>query len=432
MMRILWITHDLFDVFLPYVKGKPTKGGSWIAPLFYRLKNDPEVQLGSITPVLNGAAQKKEIDDIIYYSISVVKNENVRNMNIGLVSRYLRAINDFKPDIIHVHGTEKNFGLLRKYIDTDIPVVCSIQGIVSPCYDNLKISVAGIGIKKYRSLKNRLGRGGVSFALRKWRHYTQTEREIYRINNYFIGRTMWDRAQLMSLHPGAAYFHGEELLRDEFYTPKWEIDRCERHRIFVSSAASPLKGFHVLLKAAALLKQDYPGLKIVAPLSAVNSKFSSMNNYLFSEDYANFLQHQIKELGLDKHVIFKKKLSAAEMVLEYRNAHAFILPSFIENSPNSLGESMMIGVPSVACSVGGVLSIVKDNESSLLFPPGDHVLLAWQIRRIFSDDALAMKISREARMVAQRRHHIMQVTQQYLTIYSNIIEQHHENTAHSL
>lgn len=431
-MRILWITHDLFDVFLPYVKGKPTKGGSWIAPLFYRLGNDPEVQLGSITPVLNGAAQKIEIDDIIYYSITVVKNENIRNMNMGLASRYLQAINDFKPDIIHVHGTEKNFGLLRKYIEPGIPVVCSIQGIISPCYDNLKISVAGIGIEKYRSLKNRLGRGGVGFALRKWRRYTQIEREIYRINNYFIGRTMWDKAQLMSLHPGAAYFHGEELLRAEFYTPKWEIGSCERHRIFVSSAASPLKGFHVLLKAVALLIQDYPGLKIVAPLSAVNSKSSSMNNYLYSEDYANYLKYKIKEFGLEGHIIFKKKLSAAEMVLEYCKAHAFILPSFIENSPNSLGESMMIGVPSVACSVGGVPSIVKDNESSLLFPPGDHVLLAWQVRRIFSDDALAMKISREARLIAQKRHHIIQVTQQYLTIYADIIEQHHENTAHTL
>lgn len=432
MMRILWITHDLFEVFLPYVKGKPTKGGSWIAPLFYSLKNDPGIKLGSITPVLNGKAQRKEIDDIIYYSISVVKNENIRDMNIGLASRYLWAINDFKPDIIHVHGTEKNFGLLRKFIDPGIPVVCSIQGIVSPCYDSLKLSVAGNHIEKYQSLKNRLWRGGVNFALRRWRRYSLIEREIYRVNNYFIGRTMWDKAQLLSLNPGTAYFHGEELLRAEFYTPKWEIEQCERHRIFVSSAASPLKGFHVLLKAAALLRQDYPDLKIVAPLSGIDIKSSTIKDYLISEDYDNFLKNKIKEFGLEDHVIFKKRLSAAEMAHEYRKAHIFILPSFIENSPNSLGESMMIGVPSVACSVGGVPSIVKDNESSLLFSSGDHTFLAWQIKRIFSDDALAVKISREAQVIAQRRHHIPQTTQQYLTIYSIIINKHHENIAYTL
>ena len=64
-MRIIWITHDLFEVFLPYVKGRPTLGGSWIAPLFYLLNNEPEIKLGSITPVLNGKAQRKEIDHII-------------------------------------------------------------------------------------------------------------------------------------------------------------------------------------------------------------------------------------------------------------------------------------------------------------------------------------------------------------------------------
>lgn len=432
IMRIIWITHDLFEVFLPYVKGRPTLGGSWIAPLFYLLNNEPEIKLGSITPVLNGKAQRKEIDHIIYYSVPVIKNENTLDMNIRLAKEYLRAINDFKPDVIHVHGTEKNFGLLRKFIDESIPIVCSIQGIVSPCYDNLKHSVATVNIKKYRSIKNRLGRGGVNFALRKWKRYIRIEREIYNINNYFVGRTKWDNAQLMSLNPEAFYFHGEELLRAEFYKAKWEIDSCERHRIFVSSAASPLKGFHVLLKAAAILIRDYPDLKIVAPLSKIHMKSSKWRDFLMSEDYANYLKAQIKKLGLEDHVIFKKMLSAAEMANEYCNANIFVLPSYIENSPNSLGESMMIGVPSVACAVGGVSSIVKDDESSLLFSPGDYAYLAFQIKRIFSDDELAKKIGREARMIAQKRHHLEQTPKQYISIYSSIINQHHENIACSL
>lgn len=425
-MRILWITHDIFEPFLPYVKGKPTKGSSWVAPLFYNMKNQSGVKLGSITPVTDGEAQKKEINGITYYSISIKKNENIRSISERLAARYLWAINDFQPDIIHIHGTERNFGLLRKFVDAKIPIVCSIQGILSPCYDGLKYSIAGIGMKKYQSLKNWLGRGGVYFSLRRWKSSIPLEQEIYRINNYFIGRTMWDKAHLQAMNPSALYFHGEELLRDEFYIHKWHIDTCERHRIFISSAGYPLKGSHVLLKAAAILKEEYPDLKIVAPLSTIDMNSTYLKDYLINEDYANYLKSLMKKYDLENNVEFVRRFSAREMAIENSKAHVFVLASFMENSSNALGESMMVGVPSVASVVGGVASMVKDNESSLLFPAGDHVLLAYQIKRIFSDDTLAMKLSREAQTIAQKRHNIEVTTQQYLAIYSNIIEQQYE------
>lgn len=425
-MRILWIVHNLFECFSPYAKGKPTKGGSWIAPLFYGIKDYPEIELGALTPVVDGEAQKEEIEGITYYTIGIRSGENTKNMSDGLAARHLWAINDFKPDIIHVQGTENNFGLLRKYVNRSIPIVCSIQGIIIPCYDSLKFSVADFNMKRYKSLKNWLGRGGIDFNLRKWKRYKSIEQEIYQINDYFIGRTMWDKAQLMSMNSKARYFHGEELLRDEFYTERWTIDTCERHRIFISSASYPIKGFHVLLKAVAILKEDYPDIKIVTPLARTNMKSSNLKDYLINEDYGNYIKSLTKELGMENNVVFKKKLSATEMALEYKKAHLFVLSSFIENSPNSLGESMMIGVPSVASMVGGVSDIVKDNESSLLFPAGDYALLAYQIRRIFSDDTLAMKISCEAHNIAQKRHNIAQTTQQYLTIYSKIIEEENE------
>src|SRR5690554_3955941 len=225
-MRILWIVNDLLEVMRPYVKGKPSLGGSWIAPLLNSLSDIETVKIGCITPVFKGNSQKLKINNVVYYTIPIVKFENIRDMSYSLADRYLWAINDFKPDLIHVHGTEKNFGLLRKFINNETPIVCSIQGVVSPCYDGLKFSTANIEIKKYRSIKNLLGRGGVSYALRKWKQFIPIEREVYKLNNYFIGRTGWDKAYLMSINPDAAYFHGEELLRNEFYNKKWDIDKC--------------------------------------------------------------------------------------------------------------------------------------------------------------------------------------------------------------
>lgn len=423
-MRILWITYTVFDPFFPLVKGRPFKSSPWTTPLFFSLYKEENIQLGSVVPVLNGEYQKEEIESIIYYSLPINSGNNETHLDKDLINSYQTAINDFKPDIIHIHGVEKNFGLIRKYIDPDIPIVCSIQGLVNPCYDSLKYSVATLQLNKYRSLKNWLGRGGVKAALKNWRIYGFIEKEILEINHYFIGRTLWDRSQLAAFNEQAAYFQGEELLRQPFYSRTWNIKDCTRYRVFISSAAYPLKGFHVLLKAAAILKRKYPNVQIVAPMSGLNLNSSALKSFLIDEDYNNYLKKEVSKLKLADNLILFSNLTAVEMADEYSKAHVFVLPSFIENSSNALGEAMLVGTPSVVSSVGGVLSIVKDEESALFFPAGDYAMLAHQIDRIFQNDELANKLSVNAKSVALERHDVEKTTRQYINIYKEIIKLH--------
>ena len=142
-MRILWITWGPFEPFRRFIiKGRPEKSSSWTSPLFFTLSKDENIELGSIVPVINGVYQKKDIDNIIYYSIPIKAGANYNFLSKELIKEYQRVIDEFKPDLIHVHGVEVNFGLLREYIDPDIPIVCSIQGIINPYYDFLEYSVA--------------------------------------------------------------------------------------------------------------------------------------------------------------------------------------------------------------------------------------------------------------------------------------------------
>lgn len=423
-MRILWITYNVFDPFYSIAKGHPARSSSWTTPLFYSLHKEDNIELGSLAPILGGEYQRVIIDKIVYYAVPKKRSDTENRLNKKLTAFYLRAIDDFKPDIIHIHGVEKNFGLLRKHVDSTIPIVCSIQGLVNPCYDSLKYSVATLNLIKYRSLKNWLGRGGVKGALRNWRNFGVIEKEILEINQYFIGRTLWDKSQLAAFNQDAVYFQGEELLRHPFYRKNWSLEKCAKHRVFISSAAYPLKGFHVLLKATALLKNKYPNVQIVAPLSAMNLNSSTFKNILIAEDYSNYLNQEIKRLELEDNITIFSKLLAEEMASEYKKAHVFVLPSFMENSSNALGEAMLVGTPSIVSTVGGLMSIVKDDENALLFPSGDYRMLAYQIQRVFENDELAKRLSSNAKSVALKRHDVAKTTNQYVNIYKDVIQLH--------
>ena len=115
------------------------------------------------------------------------------------------------------------------------------------------------------------------------------------------------------------------------------------------------------------------------------------------------------------------------MAQEYKRAHIFVMPSFLENSPNSLGEAMLVGTPSVVTPVGGILSIIQSEVSSIVFPADDHIVMAYQIDRLFSDDDLAIGISINAKIVASKRHNITNTVSQYKDIYESVIESHIRN-----
>ncbi len=425
-MKVLWIVHDVLDPFFPFVVGNPTKGSPWIDPLFFGLSKNKEIKMGVITPVVGGEFLEKVISNIHYYAISIKKGDNQKTMKFNLVKEYLKAIDCFSPDIIHIHGVEKNFGLLRKFVSKHIPIVCSIQGIITSCNPYLNQSSNNFNYKRYRSLKNRLGRGGIDGFKRKWNKYKVIEQEIFSINQYFIGRTLWDKSQTLSLNQKANYFQGEELLREPFYNTNWGLNECERNSIFISSGSYPLKGLHLLIEAVNIVKEKYPNLKIYVPLANIKIKLG-VKDYLIGEDYSIYISHLVKKLALSNNFIFLKRLSAKEMAEQFSKSHVFTLPSYIENSSNAFGEAMMVGTPTIAAFTGGIGSIVENEKSSLFFPIGDYRMLAHQIDRVFSSDDLALKLSENAKEIAKRRHNIQDSVEQYITIYKEIIKNYNEN-----
>ena len=118
--------------------------------------------------------------------------------------------------------------------------------------------------------------------------------------------------------------------------------------------------------------------------------------------------------------MFTGPLGDEAMAEEFRKAHICVIPSAIENSPNSLGEAQIMGTPCVASFVGGVPDMITDNVTGLLYRFDDHVLLAYKIIELFNDDELARNISKNGILVASERHNKTTIVSRMLEIYQTI------------
>ena len=137
-MKVLWFTNTPSR----YASYGGYNGGGWIYSLEEEMSKNENVKLG-ISFFMNGQPRKVERNDVTYYpmvysvSKSIVDKVKVffsqSKKEAEWLKQFLNVIEDFKPDIIEVFGSEMSFGQVAQY--TKIPVVLHIQGILTPYYN---------------------------------------------------------------------------------------------------------------------------------------------------------------------------------------------------------------------------------------------------------------------------------------------------------
>ncbi len=401
-LKVLWMTF----------------GGVWVKPLINILKNDVNVDVLMPTSTPSESEVK---DGIRYHYVQVAERQLNCEMSKAIADKYLKIIESAKPDLVHIHGTELNLGQIVHYL-LDIPVVVSIQGILTECYPASTNGLTKSDMRPFRTLKNIMGRGGLYAMERTWKHGSEAyELDIIKNNRYFICRTQWDKAFVQKHNTQAQIFHGEELLRPAFYNNagKWSLDKCVSHRIFTTAGFNPIKGLHHAIRVLAEIKKQWPDVSMVIPGTQMHVfAYRGLKQRVIGEEYVGYCNHLIEQLGVRDNIQFLPRLNDEQMVEQLLQANVFLSATSIDNSPNALGESMMIGVPAVINSVGGVPSIIDDKQNGMLSTLDQ---LAVNINELFQSCELAKRLSRGAYETALRRHDREATRRQYLDIYQNII-----------
>jgi len=383
--------------------------GSWIDGLALAVARRC-IDLEIVVLCLGDEDFEIQLNGVKYISVSGVVRGASKSGKIlpSLGLEVAKKIQSVSPDIIHIHGTEHEYGCLNQTVYCGVPVVVSIQGVLSECY----IAYTG-GIPLYEilpaefNLRNFLKLTSI-FAEQRWwgKRRSWSEQYIFKRFKYFIGRTEFDRRCLEFYNPNAIYFQGEESINNAFRSVCWERAKVSPHTIYCGNAIGyGLKGGHWLIRAVAALKVDFPDiqLRIAASQDKLKAK-RGFFEWLKASTYTVYIRRLIRKLGCTDCIVGLPALSPELVAEELSTAELFVLPSVCENSPNTLCEAMMVGTPSIATYVGGVPSIMKPDVEGRLVQACDPHALAGEIRRYFTDHAYAEKYVDNARKRAFDRH----------------------------
>lgn len=400
-MKILWFTNT------PSLFSQGNQGahsGGWIESLeaIIRKENDIELAVAFLHPSCNG---KTVIDGRLYYPILkkslkksplkwLVNNHFSRIENEELyVRKMLDIVNDYNPDVIHIFGTEGIFGSIINH--TKVPVVIHLQGLINPIYNAYyPTSVSNKSFSGIKFIKDQILGTTIKNGNKRFGKMAEREAKYFKAAKYLMGRTDWDMQVSSILAPQAKYFHVDEILRPAFYDRQKTI-YLKGNPVKIISTISPTtyKGIDVILKTAALLKNK-TNIDFIWKIAGIDNT----NRIL------RLFENEFKISHAQNNIEFVGRKSPNDLINIMCESDIFVHPSYIDNSPNSVCEAQMLGLPVVACNTGGLSSLIENGKNGVLIPANGVYELAFVVKDYAESPEKYFQMGSNARELALLRH----------------------------
>ena len=418
-MNILWLTNVALPEASLLMHEKATPFGGWFVSASAALAEQDGIELSIAIP-------KNGLNDILvlnserikYYAFPPVSEKKVSLQRNNL---YLtKILDEVRPDIVHIFGTEyaHTLGMVNACQEQNVKVVISIQGLTSIISGHYLTGIP-VRVQNRFTVRDFLKQDNLIQQRSKFKKRGSFEIEALQKVNHVIGRTTWDRVCTSQINPDAQYHFCNETLRDEFYKHTWDVNQCEKHSIFVSQGSYPIKGLHFMLEAMPVILKRFADTTLYVGGQNI-TKTDTIKDTLKMSSYGKYIKELIESYKLQNNVVFTGILDEKQMCERYLKSHAFVCPSSIENSPNSLGEAMILGVPCVASDVGGVADLLRHREEGFVYQTDAPYMLAHYVSEIFANNELTLGFSKKAREHAMNTHNRKKNMEDIIKIYYNM------------
>lgn len=417
-MKILWFTNtpSLYD------KGKHFYNGcGWEESLELLIKEQEGIELA--VSFFHSKDNEKVIKNrTTYYPIFRYSKKKkpfkklINNWNGEIEIRDLekeieKVISDFQPDVIQIFGTEGDFSEVQNY--TKIPVIYHIQGLINP-YLNTYLPVNQSKFSFHLNidyLANTIKGNNPAFDFKRFRNQGIRESKVLKSANYVMGRTDWDKLITKLYNPEIQYFHVDEVLRPLFYEVTNIALSNKTFTIISTLSPTIYKGIDVVLKTAKKLK-EFADFNFKWEIIGVENDDPLLKHFEKSEK----INHQ------EVNISCSGRKTPEEMIELMQQADVFVHPSYIDNSPNSVCEAQMLGLPVIACNVGGVATLIEHDNTGFLVPSNGVFELTHYLINLKNDVAFRKRIGEQSKLKAETRHNRKKIVDELLDVYYRIIE----------
>lgn len=418
-LKVLWFTTSP-SLSRQHLDGNYNVGTSWIEAMENLVLSHTTIKLAIAFTWKTEVVKPYQIEKTStrYYAMPrrpVNKWTNLVRSSLCLpepetvIQDYLQVINDFQPDIVHFFGTETPYPLVIPQLN--VPHVIWFQGNLTVYHQKWHAGISLWTSLRYEKLKDIIFPQSDLHSFLQNRQFVRREKKIFGFAENFIGRTAWDQRLVSTMAPQAKYYHGDEIMRPAFHEYQWTPHEDRGHYVIVSTFRDNLyKGLETAMNAYKIIvpRLNKPLIwKIIGVPQ--NSHYERVCRGIsgLSKDDDGF-----RILGLK---------SSTEMISELLDADIFVHPSHIDNSPNSLCEAMLMGLPVVSTNVGGIPSMLEDNHEGFLVQNGDEYAMGGAILTLLRDPDLARNLGLNARSRAIVRNDSEKIMNDILAVYYDIL-----------
>ena len=421
-MNILWITNIPFGklIKLAGLTGENTSG-SWLDSTLGDFAGDNRYNLVIVTVGRVNSIKTLTEGNVTYCLLPGGYPGEYDHRDRKHIKDWEYINNAFKPDLIHIWGTEFTHGYLALKTMPNIPSVLYIQGLLEAVSRYYLAGMSKHELRNNITFRDILKQDWITRTQERFAKRAVIEAEMMAISNHVIVENKWCASHCININRNMKIHQCELSIKRDFYEKQWKIENVRPFTIICNAGGYPIKGLHLLLKAIRLVVQQFPKTTLFIPGEIIKLNPGFIEK-IKTNGYTKFIKSLIKNYKLEENIVFLGPLKSEEMAAQMSTVNAFVLASSIENHSSTLIEAMIVGTPCVASYVGGIPEYVRHGENGLLYRFEEYEMLAEHISTLFSDVEYASTLGKKASEEMRNARVSGKLKEKLTTIYEDVIQ----------